>query len=84
MTNLQLHKKAVELLEQINLNSSSIAKIKGQLVDLEKDPSLTRGYKEMFIKQFQELLNDVRETKKINVDSYTQIMRQLVEPIIES
>ena len=79
----QLHTFAADTLAQIETNRNLIEKIKSQLVEIEKDPVLTNGHKRMFIEQFQEQLNIVRETKRSNVETYAAVMKQLTEPIFD-
>ena len=79
----QLHTFAADTLAQIETNRNLIEKIKSQLVEIEKDPVLTAGQKRMFIEQFQEQLELVRNTKRSNVETYAAIMRQLTEPIFD-
>ena len=79
----QLHNFAADTLAQIETNRNLIEKIKNQLVEIEKDPVLTNGHKRMFIEQFQEQLNIVRETKRSNVETYAAVMKQLTEPIFD-
>ena len=84
MNHTELHILAAETLKQINAQRNLIEKVKDQLVQIEKDPTLTPGHKRMFIEQFQEQLNLVRETKRLNVENYAAIMQQLNQPILDS
>ena len=79
----QLHTFAADTLAQIETNRNLIEKIKNQLVEIEKDPVLTAGQKRMFIEQFQEQLELVRNIKRSNVETYAAVMKQLTEPIFD-
>ena len=83
MNHSQLHHLAADTLASIEANRNQITKIQGILVDLEKDPNLTSGHKRMFIEEFQEQLNIVREAKRKNVETYAAIMKQLTAPIFD-
>ena len=83
MNQTQLHTLAAEVSAEITKGNTLIAKIKDQLIEIEKDPVLTNSYKRMFIEQFQEQLALVRSTKAKNVELYSNVMRDLVEPIFD-
>lgn len=84
MTNrIKLHQQALDALYRIEENNEQLRKMYNNCVEIEKCPNTSASFKKMFIDQFQEMIKETRRIKAANLQTYAEIMQQLVQPAIE-
>lgn len=84
MTNrIKLHQQALDALYRIEENNEQLRKMYNNCVEIEKCPNTSASFKKMFIDQFREMIKETRRIKAANLQTYAEIMQQLVQPAIE-
>lgn len=81
-TMLQLHRKAVTTLSEIQASNEDIARTQDRLVLNSKDPlqtSKTRAYHEDTL---LDLLQQQRKLRDMHIEQYAHIAQQLAEPFV--
>lgn len=79
---LELHKSAMDYLEQIANAKAAIKRCYDNMVDIEKSLNLPRSNKDLFLSQYQDTVNEWREVYSRYVARYADTMRELVEPYL--
>lgn len=84
MTNrIKLHQQALDALYRIEENNEQLRKMYNNCVEIEKCPNTSASFKKIYLEQYHDLIKQTRETKAANLQTYAEIMQQLVQPAIE-
>lgn len=81
-TMLQLHRKAVTTLSEIQSSNEDIARTQDRLVLLSKDPLHTTRTREYHEDQLLDLLAQQRKLRDMHIEQYANIAQQLAEPFV--
>lgn len=73
----RLHTAALEALDAIQECRKSIRTIQDNMVQIEKNPVLTRSVKNVLLDSYESAITDWRSNKDGWVERYAEIMQQL-------
>ena len=82
-TQIYLHKLAIEALTEIEKCNQSIIDCQNNSVDIYKNPYMTKIVKDALLDGYTDTINSFRKSKKQFVEKYAEILRKMIEPVID-